>query len=108
MYQALGHIFSIQSVGSRYFFSIESLLKKTQTRGVSVYKLHVVFVVIHENLKNQYGLPLITKKITRGSLILFSISIFPHEKYASCFRGLSVCVGGRCDLEPLLLAHYIQ
>ena len=74
MYQALGHIFSIQSVGSRYFSSIESLLKKTQTRGVSVYKLHVVFVVIHENLKKQYGLSLITTKITRGSLLLFNLN----------------------------------
>ena len=56
----------------------------------------------------QYGLSLVTTKITRSSLILFPISISSHEKYASCFRGLSFCVGGRCDLEPLLLAHYIQ
>ena len=73
--------------------------------SLCIYKLRVV---IHENLKKQYGLSLITVKITRGSLILFSISISPHEKYASCFRGLSFCVRGRCDLEPLLLAHYIQ
>ena len=77
-------------------------------KGVSIFKLCVVFVVIHENLKKQYGLSLITTKITRGSLILFSISISHHEKYAKYFRGLSFCVRGRCDLEPLLLAHYIQ
>ena len=77
-------------------------------RGGLVNKPCFVLDVIHENLKRQYGLSLITIKITRGSLILFSISISPHEKYASCFRGLSFCVRGRCDLEPLLLAHYIQ
>ena len=98
-------------MGSRYFSCIESLLKQHlhSYLKVSLFIDCALFLLwFMKTWRKSTFCPLITKRITRGPLILFHISVSVHEKYASCFRGLSFCVRGRCDLEPLLLAHYIQ